>query len=96
MEAAMPTWLVVMLGLAFVVALLLTTPAGRRLRQRLPIAALRSGRAPQEDRDYLLRICDGDPARVATLLERERERQPELSEADTYRRAIRRHLRPQS
>ncbi len=90
----MPTWLVVVLGLAFVVTVLLTTPAGRRLRQRLPIAALRSGRAPKEDRDYLLRVCDGDRAQVAALLEHERERQPELSEADTYRRAIRRHLRP--
>jgi hypothetical protein len=65
----MATWLVVVLGLAFVVAVLLTTPAGRRLRQRLPI-------------------------RVAEILER--ERQPELSEAEAYRRAIRRHLRPQS
>ncbi len=92
----MAAWLVVVLGLAFVVAVLLSTPAGRQLRQRLPIAALRSGRAPKEDRDYLLRVCDGDRAQVAALLERERERQPELSEADTYRRAIRRHLRPQS
>jgi hypothetical protein len=92
----MATWLVVVLGLAFVVAVLLTTPAGRRLRQRLPIRVLRSGRAPREDRDYLLRICDGDRTRVAEILERERERQPELSEAEAYRRAIRRHLRPQS
>ena len=92
----MPTWLVVVLGLVFVIAVLLTTPAGRRLRQRLPVAALRSGRAPKEDRDYLLRVCEGDPTRVATLLEREREGFPELSEADAYRRAIRRHLRPRS
>ena len=92
----MPTWLVVVLGLVFVIAVLLTTPAGRRLRQRLPVAALRSGRAPKEDRDYLLRVCEGDLTRVATLLEHEREGFPELSEADAYRRAIRRHLRPRS
>jgi hypothetical protein len=90
----MPTWSVVVLGLAFVVAVLLTTPAGRRLRQRLPIAALRSGRAPKDDRTYLLRVCEGDRARVAELLEHEREKYPELSEAEAYRRAIRRHLRP--
>lgn len=91
----MPSWLVVVLGAAFVVAVLLTTPAGRRLRQRLPVAALRDGRAPREDREYLLRVCGGDPARVELLLARERERDPELSEAAAYRRAIRRHLRPQ-
>jgi hypothetical protein len=92
----MPTWMVVVLGLAFVAAVLLTTPAGRRLRQRIPILALHSGRAPKQDRAYLLRVCEGDRARVAELLEREREGYPELSEADAYRRAIRRHLRAQS
>lgn len=92
----MPAWLVVALGLAFVLAVLMTTPAGRRLRQRLPIAALRAGSAPWEDREYLLRVCGGDPARVAALLERERERDPELTEAAAYRRAIRRHLRPRT
>ena len=90
----MPSWLVVVLGLGFVAAVVLTTPAGRRWRQRLPIAALRAGRAPKEDREYLLRVCDGDPARVAALLAREQEADPELSEAAAYRRAIRRHLRP--
>jgi hypothetical protein len=92
----LPAWLVVVLGLGFVAAVVLTTPAGRRWRQRLPIAALRAGRAPKEDREYLLRVCDGDPARVAALLGRERETDPELSEAAAYRRAIRRHLRPPS
>ena len=91
----MPAWLVVVLGVAFVSAVLLTTPAGRRLRQRLPVRALRSGSAPREDREYLLRVCEGDPARVEALLERERERDPDLTEAAAYRRAIRRHLRPQ-
>jgi hypothetical protein len=92
----LPAWLVVVLGLGFVAAVVLTTPAGRRWRQRLPIAALRAGRAPKEDREYLLRVCDGDPARVAALLAQEQETDPELSEAAAYRRAIRRHLRPPS
>lgn len=91
----MPAWLVVFLGVAFVVAVLLTTRAGGRLRQRLPFAALRAGRAPREDRAYLLRVCGGDPQRVERLLAREREHDPDLSEAAAYRRAIRRHLRPQ-
>lgn len=90
----MPAWLVAALGLAFVVAVLLTTPGGRRLRQRLPLAALRAGRAPRQDREYLLRVCGGDRARVASLLEREREVDPGMSEAEAYRSAIRRHLRP--
>ena len=84
------TW-IVLLGLAFIVWVASTTPAGRRLRARLGID--RSGRAPGDDREYLLRVCDGDPDRVARLLDLERRGRPELTEAQAYRRAIRRHLR---
>ncbi|MGI9431247.1 MAG: hypothetical protein ACR2PQ_03490 [Myxococcota bacterium] len=68
-----------------------TTKQGRRLRSRLGIG--RGSGAPQDDREYLLRVCDGDRDRVSRLLDHERRGQPEMTEAQAYRRAIRRHLR---
>lgn len=89
----MPRWLILMLGLAVIGAIFASTPAGRRLRARLPVARLRAGAAPKQDREYLLRVCDGDPERVRRLLDHERAANPEMTEAQAYRRAIRRHLR---
>jgi len=88
----MPGWLIGILGLAAIAAILATTPQGRRLRQRLP-TRLRAGGAPAEDRDYLLRVCNGDTSQVERLLELERKRDPEMSDARAYRLAIRRYLR---
>jgi uncharacterized protein HemY len=82
---------VVLIGVAFIVWIVSTTPTGRRWRQRLGLD--RSDRAPREDREYLLRVCHGDAAQVERLLERERRDHPELTEAQAYRRAIRRLLR---
>jgi len=93
MEKPMPTWLIVLLALAFIGAVLATMPAGRRLRSRLPIPGLRPGAAPQQDRDYLLRVCGGDPQRVQSMLEVARQRNPDMREAEAYRWAIRRYLR---
>ncbi len=88
-------WLIAALGIAAILAIAATTGPGRRLRSRLPLGRLSPGRAPQQDRDYLLRVCDGDPERVQRLLqaERERARNPEMTEAEAYRRAIRSYLR---
>jgi hypothetical protein len=83
----------VLLGAAVIGAILASTPAGRRVRRRLPLASLRPGSAAKEDRDYLLRACDGDPREVERLLDAARARNPEMSEAQAYRRAIRAHLR---
>ena len=89
----MPTWLIVVLGVAAIGALFATTPGGRRLRARLPLASLRTGRAPKQDREYLLRVCHGDRQRVERLLDLARTHNPDMSEAEAYRRAIRTHLR---
>ena len=89
----MSTWLIVLLGLVFIGAILSTMPLGRRLRSRLPVARLRPGAAPRQDRDYLLRVCGGDRARVRRLLDAERTRNPDMTEAEAYRWAIRRYLR---
>jgi hypothetical protein len=82
---------IVLICVVFIVWIASTTPAGRRWRRRLGLD--RSGRAPREDRDYLLRVCHGDAAQVERLLERERQDNPEMTEAQAYRRAIRRLLR---
>ena len=89
----MPSWVVLVLGVAVIGAIFATTPAGRRLRARLPVAGLRAGRAPKQDREYLLRVCHGDAERVARLLDLARSPNPEMTEAEAYRRAIRAHLR---
>jgi len=82
---------IVLICVAVIVWIASTTPTGRRWRRRLGLD--RSDRAPREDRDYLLRVCDGDAARAERLLERERRDYPEMTEAQAYRRAIRRLLR---
>lgn len=82
---------IVLICVAFIVWIASTTPAGRRWRRRLGLD--RSGRAPRDDRDYLLRVCNGDAAQVQRLLEHERRDRPEMTEAQAYRRAIRRLLR---
>jgi hypothetical protein len=82
---------IVLICLAFIVWVASTTPVGRRWRRRLGLD--RSGRAPKDDREYLLRVCNGDAAQVQRLLEHERRGQPEMTEAQAYRRAIRRYLR---
>ena len=82
---------IVLICLAFIVWVASTTPAGRRWRRRLGLD--RSGQAPKDDREYLLRVCNGDAAQVQRLLEHERRGHPEMTEAQAYRRAIRRYLR---
>lgn len=81
--------LLVLVGLATMLALFLTTPAGRRLAERLGLPPLR-GRAGRDDRAFLLKACDGDRARARERLAAERSRWPEASEAELYRKAIRR------
>ena len=89
----MPNWLLILVGVGAIVALFASTRPGQRLRRRLPIRAIQQGRAPKKDRDYLLQVCRGDSAQVERLLDLERRKNPELSEAQAYRRAIRSHLR---
>lgn len=84
------TW-AILICVAVIVWIASTTPAGRRWRKRLGID--RSGRAPKDDREYLLRVCQGDAAQVQRLLDHERMGDPEMTEAQAYRRAIRRYLR---
>jgi len=86
---------IALLGVAVMVWLASTTKTGARLKARFGMLD-GPGRAKDEDVDFLLRVCDGDASRVARLLEEARRGRPEMTEAESYRRAIRMHLRDRS
>jgi hypothetical protein len=85
----------VFLAAAVAAAIYLTTPAGRRLSDRLglPTPGRRKDRAPAEDQEYLLRVCGDDPERVARLLDEARRHNPGMTQAEAYRKAIRKMMR---
>lgn len=86
-------FLLTILALGALAAIALTTPAGRRVADRLGIRLGRKDLAPNEDHDYLLRVCEGDLDRLKSMLDQARRNNPEMSEREAYRRAIRTHLR---
>ena len=83
----------VLVVLFVAVAIFLTTPMGRRLTARLGLRFSHKGGAPQEDRDYLLRVCNGDTNELRARLATARQNNPDMTDAEAYRRAIRAHLR---
>jgi hypothetical protein len=84
----------VMLGLAVIatLAVFATTIPGRELAKRIGLRDYVPGAASSEDVRFLLGACGGDSAEVERRLGIERDRLPELSEAEHYRRAIRKVL----
>ena len=77
---------------------LFRTGAGRRLRGRIAsnAAAAQSGEVPpqrettmNEDHEFLLVRCNGDEAEVARRLEVETRKNPNLTDEEVYRRAVR-------
>lgn len=80
--------LVILVSLLALGALLLSTAPGRRVGERLGIPPLR-GRAPKDDRAFLLKACQGDRSQLRERLATERDRWPGSSEAELYRKAIR-------
>lgn len=78
--------------LACVLAIFATTKTGGRLVDALGLRGPGAGAATSDDVDFLLDRCDNDPNEVARRIAAERERYPDLCEADHYRRAIRRLL----
>ncbi|MBW2241689.1 MAG: hypothetical protein JRH01_06855 [Deltaproteobacteria bacterium] len=81
--------LVVLVSLVALGALFLSTSTGRSLLERLGIQPLR-GRAPKDDRTFLLKACGGDGALVRERLAAERGRFPQATDAELHRKAIRR------
>jgi len=81
-----------LLGLALLatVAVFATTKRGREIAKRVGLRRIVPDAASDEDVAYLLQACGGDRDEVGRRIAAERERFPDLTEADHYRRAIRR------
>jgi hypothetical protein len=69
-----------------------TTRRGQEIAKRIGLRDHVPGAASSEDVRFLLDACGGDRAELERRIERERSRVPDLSEADHYRRAIRKVL----
>jgi hypothetical protein len=80
------------IAVAAVTAIFLTTPAGQRMASGLGIDALVKDGPPKDDREFMLRVCDGDRAELKRRLDAERSRNLDMSEAQVYRRAIRTYM----
>jgi hypothetical protein len=84
----MTHWMLV-LAVVATLAIFATTRHGRELAKRIGFRDHVKGAASREDVAYLCDACSGDLGEVARRIELERRRVPELSEAEHYRRAIR-------
>jgi hypothetical protein len=89
----MGTWLTILVTLGLLGWILWTMPIGQRIALRLGMRGFHKEGAPQEDRDFLLNACGGDRDRVQQSLAQARDGQPEMNDAQAYRRAIRTYMR---
>ena len=78
--------------LAAVLAIFATTRVGRRVAVRIGLRNYVAGAASSEDVEFLVHRCGNDRVEARRRVAAERERFPDLSEADHSRRAIRRLL----
>lgn len=83
------TVLMVLLVAGVTIAVFATTRRGREIAKRIGFRDRVAGAASSRDVAYLLSACDGDRALLERRIEAERERFPDLTEAEHYRRAIR-------
>jgi len=88
----MPTWLILPIAVAAVVAISVYTDWGQAIIARLGIRLRFGPGPPPEDHAFLLRACDGDESELRRRLESERERNPRLDQAQVYRKAIRTYM----
>lgn len=84
------TALTLMVALIGTIAVFLTTKRGREVAKQIGLRDRVKGAAKSDDVSYLLASCEGDRGEMKRRIEFERERFPDLSEAEHYRRAIRR------
>jgi len=84
--------LMLVLAIAATLAIFATTTSGREIAKRIGFRDRVAGAAPTEDVAFLLSACDGDRAALDRRIEAERLRVPNLTEAEHYRRAIRKVL----
>jgi len=81
---------ILLLVIGATIAVFATTSYGREIAKRIGFRDRVFGAATSEDVSYLLTACNGDRAALEQRIEAERLRYPALSEAEHYRRAIRR------
>lgn len=80
---------VLLLAILGTLAIFATTRSGREVMKRIGLRDRVPDAASSDDVDYLLSACGGDRGEVERRLAVERERFPELTEVEHYRRAIR-------
>jgi hypothetical protein len=81
--------LMVILAVAATLAIFATTRRGREVLKQIGLRDRVSGAASSEDFAYLLRACGGDRHEMDRRVAVERDRFPALTEAEHFRRAIR-------
>ncbi len=81
--------LALVVAVVAVVGIFATTRHGRALRKRMGLRDNVPGAASTDDLAYLVQLCDGDRDEAARRVAAERDRFPDLTEAEHYRRAIR-------
>ena len=82
---------IIFLGLAIAgtLAIFGTTTAGREILKRIGLRDRVPGAASSEDVAYLLSACGGDREELERRIDKERALFPVITEAEHYRRAIR-------
>jgi len=88
----MMTGLTLILVVIATLAIFLTTSAGHEVLKRIGFRDRVPGAASSDSVEFLHSACGGDRREVERRLSIERERYPDLTEADHYRRAIRKLL----
>jgi hypothetical protein len=79
-------------ALAATLGIFATTRSGQALRRQIGLRDGVAGAAPHRDIDFLINACGGDRDEAARRVAAEQARVPDLTEAEHYRRAIRRVL----
>ncbi len=88
--------LLLLIVLAATLAIFATTRPGHALRKRIGLRDGVPGAAPHRDVAFLIDACGGDRDEAARRVASEQARVPDLTEAEHYRRAIRRALAERS
>ena len=84
--------LLLLAAIAALVFVFSTTRPGRDVMKRIGFRDKVPGAAPSDDVAYLVSLCQGDEQEAARRVDAERKRFPDLTEAEHYRRAIRKGM----
>lgn len=81
--------LITILAVVATLAIFATTRRGREILKQIGLRDRVPGAASSEDLDYLLNACGGDREEMIRRVAVEQARFPDLTEAEHFRRAIR-------